>query len=170
MRRSFSIAASSAVTYDALTIPSRNLVIHDLDMTFSRNGKLIAWALLAIAVILNILGYTNQLYQEWWWFDRVLHGYTIFAITLWLGTLFFGRALRPDYARSILAVLLIAFLGVAAGAIWEVAEWGLDQVASGNVIKGKYDTVLDVTVDTFGAILAAFGTVRFVVPSRHNTL
>lgn len=46
-------------------------------------------------------------------------------------------------------------VGVAAGAIWEVFEWGVDMMASTNVIKGKNDTIWDVMMDTAGAALAA---------------
>ena len=130
-------------------------------MKISLTGKTFAWAMVAVAAIVNVLGYTNSLYQEWWWFDRALHGYTIWAVTLWRGAIVFAEVFRPEYARSARVFLLTVAVGVAAGAIWEIAEWGLDQVASGNIIKGKYDTVLDIILDTIGAILAAFMIIGF---------
>ncbi len=44
--------------------------------------------------------------------------------------------------------------GIACGALWEVAEWAFDQFAPGNVIKGKYDSILDIIMDTGGALVA----------------
>ena len=41
--------------------------------------------------------------------------------------------------------MLIASLGIAIGAIWEVAERGFDRIPPGNVIKGKNDTVTDIS-------------------------
>ncbi|WP_245185972.1 hypothetical protein [Falsiroseomonas frigidaquae] len=45
-------------------------------------------------------------------------------------------------------------VGIALGALWEVAEWGFDQIAPGDVIKGKHDTIIDIVMDTAGALLA----------------
>ncbi len=51
-------------------------------------------------------------------------------------------------------MLTIASVGLAIGALWEVAEWGFDRIAPGDVIKGKHDTIIDILMDTAGAVLA----------------
>src|SRR5690242_6035086 len=38
-----------------------------------------------VSALLNGAGYVWNLYQRFWWFDRIIHGYTLFAITLPLG-------------------------------------------------------------------------------------
>ena len=129
-------------------------------------GRAVAWALLVGLGVVNIAGYAFDLYQRFWWFDRVLHGCTILALTLWLAVLVFGRALRGGERHRLLAVLLFACVGVAVGALWEVAEWGFDQVAPGDVIKGKYDTVLDIIMDTAGAAVAALVAPMLLVPEQ----
>jgi hypothetical protein len=103
-------------------------------MQASQTGRALAWVLLILLALVNVAGYGLDLYQRFGWFDRVLHATTIFAITLWLGLFVCPRAFRPGHA--VLVVLLVASLGLAIGGIWEVAEWGFDHVAPGNVIKG----------------------------------
>jgi hypothetical protein len=117
-------------------------------------GRVIAWTLLIGLGAANIAGYLFDLYRQFWWFDRVLHACTILAVTLWLALFVFGRALKHEHGRSVLVVLLVASVGIALGALWEVAEWGFDQIAPGDVIKGKHDTLLDIVMDTAGAVVA----------------
>ena len=138
-------------------------------MQASPKGRAIAWALLAIIGLANMAGYAFDMYQRFWWFDRVLHAATVFVITLWLALFVYGRALRGGY--SALVVLMLASVGLALGAIWEVVEWGFDQVAPGNVIKGKHDTVIDIVMDTMGALLAGLASLTFLRPlGREDTL
>lgn len=131
-------------------------------------GRAVVWGLLILALIANIAGYTSNLYQRWWWFDRVLHPGTIFAITLALALLVFARAFRP--AHPILIVLLIASIGIAVGGLWEVAEWAFDRLASGDNIKGKHDTILDLITDTVGAVSAGLLSLAFLRPIRTGDL
>ena len=60
---------------------------------------------------------------------------------------------------------MLARVGIALGALWEVAEWGADLVLPGNVIKGKHDTVMDLIMDTAGALAAAALAVRCLRPA-----
>jgi hypothetical protein len=121
--------------------------------TTTGNG-MIVWALLAIALAVNIAGYVWNLYQQFWWFDEVLHGYTIFAITLALGVWLYGTVFTGYHSHALLLVLAIASTGIAIGALWEIAEWAYDQMVQGNVILGKRDTIIDLVVDSIGALAA----------------
>lgn len=128
-------------------------------------GRFVAWTLLVALGAVNVAGYAFDLYRQFWWFDRVLHACTILAVTLWLALFVFGRALRrsePGY--GLLVVVLIASVGVAFGALWEVIEWGYDQAFPEDVIKGKYDTTIDIVMDTGGAALAAILALRLSRP------
>ena len=133
-------------------------------MEASKAGRAIAWTLLVLIGVANIAGYAFDLYSQFWWFDRVLHGSTMLAITLWLALIVFGRALRPQPFHPVLIFLLLVSVGIAIGALWEVAEWAFDQVAPGNVIKGKYDSILDIIMDTLGAALAGLAAIWFLRP------
>ena len=95
-------------------------------MGIATSGYATAWMLLILAGVANIAGYAFDLYQPFWWFDRVLHGCTILAITFWLAIVVFGRFLRAAPPQPVLAFFLLASVGIAIGALWEVAEWGFD--------------------------------------------
>jgi VanZ family protein len=127
-------------------------------------GTILGWTLAAILLEANVAAYVLDLYSRWWWFDRVLHLATILALTLWLALFVVARALSPDRGRSLLAVVIFSSVGLAAGAIWEVMEWGADLALSGNIIKGKYDTVLDIAMDTIGALLAGLLAIPLLRP------
>lgn len=129
-------------------------------MQATSRGRAIAWAFLVLLGLANIAGYAFDLYQRFWWFDRVLHAATIFAATLWLALFVLGRAFQASHA--VLVVLLVASAGLAIGAVWELAEWAFDQIAPGNVVKGKYDTVIDLVMDTAGALLAGRLSLAFL--------
>jgi hypothetical protein len=129
-------------------------------------GRVIAWTLLVALGAANIAGYAFDLYRQFWSFDRVLHACTILAVTLWLALFVFSKALNKEHGHGVLVVLLVASVGIALGALWEVAEWGFDQIAPGDVIKGKYDTLLDIVMDTAGAVLAGIMALKLTRSPR----
>lgn len=129
-------------------------------------GRMIAWALLVALGVANVAGYAFDLYRQLWWFDRALHAATILAVTLWLALFVVGPALQQGRGDVLLRVLLVASVGIALGALWEVAEWGFDRIAPGDVIKGKDDTVLDIVMDTIGAVLAGVLALELTGPQR----
>jgi uncharacterized membrane protein YjdF len=128
-------------------------------MNRTREGHTVAWGLAAALLTANVAGYVFDLYSAFWWFDRVLHAATILALTFWLAVMFLGEGIREG--RTVLFVLMVASVGIAVGALWEVAEWVFDRFASGDVIKGKDDTVIDIVMDTVGAVAAAALALRF---------
>ena len=129
-------------------------------------GRRIAWGLAAVLTLVNVAGYVFDLYARYWWFDRVLHAATILALTYWSAVFVLRRVLTGVGGRSLLLAAVIACVGVAVGAWWEVAEWGFDRVAPGDVIKGKYDTIIDLVMDTLGAALGAWMSLRALRPAR----
>ena len=133
-------------------------------MEATPGGRAIAWFLAVALGVANAAGYLLDLYARFWWFDRILHACTISAITFWLALFVCRRALRGGH--GVLSALMIASVGVAIGALWEVAEWGFDRIAPGDVIKGKFDTIIDIVMDTFGALGAAAASLRFLRPEE----
>jgi hypothetical protein len=131
-------------------------------------GRVLAWTLLVALGAANIAGYAFDLYRQFWWFDRILHACTILAVTLWLALFVLGKALTRERGHGVLVVLLIASVGIALGALWEVAEWVFDHIVPGDVIKGKYDTLFDIVMDTAGATLAGVMTLRLMRSSSQN--
>ncbi len=125
-------------------------------MNTSQGNQGVVWIIIGVAVLANIAGYMFNLYEQFWWFDEVLHAYTIFSITLLLGLLAYGVVLTGLRTHRFLLVLMIASIGIAIGGLWEVAEWAYDQMVTGNVILGKTDTIIDLIVDSIGALVAGF--------------
>lgn len=56
--------------------------------------------------------------------------------------------------HKILYLLTIASFG-AIGALWEVAEWMAEQVLALNVVPSLADTIIDLIMDSLGAVFAA---------------
>ena len=131
----------------------------------TRGGRAVAWGLAAALTLANVAGYAFDLYQRFWWFDRILHACTLFALTFCAAVFLCGKVLNGSADHRLIRVLLIAGVGVAVGAWWEVAEWGFDQLMPADVIKGKHDTVIDLVVDTFGAVLAARSSLWVLRPA-----
>ncbi|MEG3988943.1 hypothetical protein QUA13_17635 [Microcoleus sp. S28C3] len=52
-------------------------------------------------------------------------------------------------------MLTITNLGIAIGALWEVAEWTAGIVLSTEVIESLNDTIIDLIIDSLGAAIAA---------------
>jgi hypothetical protein len=78
----------------------------------------------------------------------------------------FGRAFAETRGHRFLVLLLIAGIGIALYALQEVAECGFERSAPGDVIKGKHDTVVDILMDTAGAVLAGSLALKLTRPPR----
>ncbi len=107
-------------------------------MEATAEGRRVAWFLAVALGVANAAGHVLDLHARFWWFGRILHACTVFALTFWL----------------------------AVGALWEVAEWGFDRIAPGDVIKGKHDTIIDIVMDTLGALLAGVASLNSLRSAR----
>ncbi len=85
-------------------------------------GCRIAWGLAAVLALANVAGYAFDLYARFWWFDRVLHAATILAFTCWSAVFVLRWVLTGVGRHRLLLAAVIACVGVAVGAWWEVAE------------------------------------------------
>jgi uncharacterized membrane protein YjdF len=115
-----------------------------------------------VALLANLAGYFGRLYARFWWFDKALHAYTLFAMTLTAALLAYRRGLNRLQDHRFLQILTISSFGLAIGALWEVIEWAYDHLVAGNVIQGKLDTITDLIMDTIGAVAAGFVAVRIL--------
>lgn len=133
-------------------------------MEATPGGRAAAWSLAIASGGVNAAGYALDLYARFRWFDRILHARTIVAATSWLALFVCRRVLRSGRGDGALLVAVIASVGIAVGALWEVAEWGFDRIAPGDVIKGKHDTIADIVMDTLGALGAGVAALRCLRP------
>lgn len=114
------------------------------------------------------LGEIRQFYERVWWWDMALHA----TSGLLLGILGFmlvyvlNENRRVDIFMRPRFVAFFAFLfGVSIGAVWEIFEFGMDQVFGLNMQKpmggdpsGLSDTMWDLILDTLGALaISLFG-------------
>jgi hypothetical protein len=107
-----------------------------------------------LALVVNAMGYAWHLFMTIPPYDELVHGFTIFTITLTFGIPIF-KSLAPGFElHRVLFVVAVTSFGIAVGALWEVAEYLLD--LAGVAIFNTYpDTILDLVMDSTGAFLAA---------------
>ncbi|MBU0460486.1 MAG: hypothetical protein KKH52_00080 [Nanoarchaeota archaeon] len=104
------------------------------------------------------LGEIHSYYTLFWWWDIVLHmgsgialGFVGFLI---LYILYCQGKVR---AKPIWIALFAFCFAVAIGAVWEIFEFGMDQIFGLNMQKsGLSDTMWDLIVDSIGALLTSF--------------
>ena len=137
-------------------------------MQTTATNRAVVWGFLALAALGNFAGYAFDLYQRIWWFDKVIHAYTTFAVTLLVALFLYGRVLTGARDHRFLLVLVIAGFGLGFGTLWEFAEWGYDRAVPTDAIKGKLDTITDLIVDTGGALVAGWVAARIAEASARE--
>ena len=166
------VALVTRTWLDALTLAGFAISAGAL-VRFTHRLPSLVHLMIAVAALLNAAGYAWDLWQRIAVYDDAVHGFTIFALTLPLGLLSSGSRLALRQGHDLEYMLAVISFGIAIGALWEVAEWGFDLVHPRNVIQGKTDTIIDIIMDTSGAILAA-GLSRWIAlktgdPPRSRT-
>lgn len=146
---------------------------YNVNLPWSFDFLLTTWMAFSIAGEIRF-------YAQLWWWDDFLH----FAGTAVLVYLAFVLVYALHFTKKIkLSIPLIGFftflIGVAFGAIWEIAEFyawkitGHDALAMGNppdYRAGLYDTFSDLKLDTIGSALIALLGMRYVATQRHIKL
>ncbi len=103
------------------------------------------------------LGEVGDFYERYWWWDDVLHFGSAMGFGI-LGFLMVFMMFEGDrYAAPPWAISLIAFcVAVTIGAIWEIFEFGMDQIFGLNMQKsGLPDTMSDLIIDSIGAAIGS---------------
>lgn len=109
--------------------------------------------LFVLAALINAAGWVWGLFYLPGPYDEVVHAFTTFSITLALSFLVYGSLLTTFRHHRLLYILTITSFGIAIGALWEVTEWVI------GVINDLDDTIIDLIMDTIGAIVAALVSV-----------
>lgn len=129
-------------------------------MHIGKRERATIWGLFTFALTVNLAGYLFNLYEQLLWFDEFLHFYTPLALTLALGLRLYSRGLAEIREHTFILALTVACVGIAAGTLWEIAEWAYDQMVAADAILGKTDTIIDLLLDTAGAVSAGLIIVR----------
>lgn len=119
-----------------------------------KTQKATSIGLIALALLMSAAGSLFGLYGLFGWFDEVLHAYFSFTVALLLALYAYGAVLTGRRSNEALLVLAVAGLGLAVGTLWEMWEWLYDLYVADNVILGKTDTMIDLTLDLTGGLVA----------------
>lgn len=126
--------------------------------TVTQSNLTIAWVLLVVGIVLAVAGQFFNWYTSFWWFDEVTHLYNFFALALVAGLYLYRTVLTGVERHGVLLVLVVAAVGLAFGALWEVAEFIYDWFFRPQVstIKSVPDRLIDLILDSAGALVAGW--------------
>lgn len=88
-------------------------------------------------------------------YDKIVHIYASFTMTLLIGTLL-QSFFHKHHIPWLFAYLFVVCIGVTLGVGWEIVEWILGNIFISVVNEGVNDTMLDIVVDSCGALIAAW--------------
>ena len=103
------------------------------------------------------LGEVRGYYSRFWWWDVVLHTGSGFLLGI-LGFLLVyvlneNKEIRLELHPKFIALFAFMF-AMGMGALWEIFEFGMDQLFGMNMQKsGLIDTMWDLIVDGIGALI-----------------
>lgn len=111
------------------------------------------------------LGEIKNFYELFWWWDIMLHTTSGFVLGI-IGFMFvylLNKNYNTNVTLSPLFIALFAFcFAVMIGAIWEIYEFSMDRLIGLNMQKfrvpgqdGLVDTMIDLIVDSIGALLVS---------------
>ena len=138
----------------------------------------LAAVLFAFATL--FLGEVRDYYERFWWWDISLH----FSSGLLLGLFGFmvvyimnaNRTVDLQMRPSFVALFACVF-AIAIGAVWEIVEFAIDQGFGTTMQKPRWgdtsgltDTMLDLILDSAGAVIVSFVGWRHIKSKREGWL
>jgi hypothetical protein len=114
-----------------------------------------------LGIVLQGFGEVLGAYDRWAWFDTAVHVALPFLVA---PVVYIGLARlevvpdphdRTGAARDAGLVVVTFALGLAVGALWEIAEWTADAALGTRLQESNTDTIRDLGADSVGALLGA---------------
>ena len=120
--------------------------------------------LLVIAALFihTFFGYFKDRYTRSKVFDRYLHAGGSFAYALFLYSLL-SRLLNASVSSKLFGAIMVAFTGIAAGAMFEIIEFAIDRKMPVKTQRGLKDTDVDLLCDVIGSVLAGIVAYFFML-------
>lgn len=115
---------------------------------------------IAAMFIHTFIGYYKDRYTRSHKFDRYLHAYGCFAYALFLYSLL-TRLIAAQVKPMLFEAIMVAFTGIAIGAIFELIEFLIDQKMPVKTQRGLIDTDVDLICDVIGSVLA--GAASYII-------
>ena len=112
--------------------------------------------LIAVSLYLHVMGYTGGYYAALAYYDKLAHLVSSATVALIVFSLMVLAGHRGDVrltTPAVVASILIATL--AAGALWEIYEFAVDQIFGTSLQLGNTDTMWDLIMDLIGAAIVA---------------
>jgi len=144
---------SAAIAFAVLVSLIPSLVRHNYNVTLPFEFDF----LITISIFAHtFLGEGFDFYERFWLWDKVLHLYGAAVI----GLLAFAMAYTLHYTGKLrltlpLIGLFTVVFALAAGAVWEICEFTVDQLFARNTQKGLTNTMVDLINDLIGGSVAA---------------
>jgi hypothetical protein len=121
------------------------------------------------------LGSAVDLYYRFWWWDIVLHTGSGFLLGI-IGFLALFLLNQTDRLPEGMRPAFLCFFGltfaVFLGVLWEIFEFAIDMIVPGaNMLSwetGAGDTIVDLIVDTVGAIIVALMGWAYIKTGRYS--
>ena len=116
------------------------------------------------------LGEVRDFYERFWWWDLVLHGTSALLIGIvgFISVYSFYMTRRVQVAPVYIACITFA-LAVTVGTLWEIFEFVMDRYLGLNMQRsGLVDTMTDLIINAFGALVAAITAFMFVRGGDHD--
>ncbi|MCF7982396.1 MAG: hypothetical protein K9K86_10455 [Pseudomonadales bacterium] len=120
------------------------------------------------------LGELAGFYERFWWWDELLHltsGLLLGMLGLCLvWVLNFNERIDLELSYPFISLFTFTF-ALSIGAIWEIFEYGMDNLFTMNMQKsGLDDTMSDLMVDAVGAFIVAVGAYTFLSTGRKSLI
>jgi hypothetical protein len=129
--------------------------------------------LIVVFVYLSIfLGEAVNAYERFFWWDAMLHiaSGVILSFAAFLILYILYREKKFQASPFIIAMLTFSF-ALALGTIWEIFEFGMDNVFGLNMQKnGLSDTMWDMIVNSIGALVVSYAGYRIIKNNRTDGL
>lgn len=121
---------------------------------------------LLLAFVLHVMGHTFGWYQHFAWYDTALH----FSVPLVTVLVLYALSQATNWIwhfKSVTPIevgIYLFAMSVALGTMWEILEFGMDQIFGTREQDDLFDTMIDLLMDVAGAflgsIVAAIATAR----------
>lgn len=118
------------------------------------------------------LGKVGGAYEHFWWWDAALHTSSGFILAF-IGFLVLYIKVQQNkiQASRLLFGLIVFSMALAFGAVWEIFEFIVDSLLSGNLQRGSLrDTMWDLIVDSLGALVMAKIGIRIIYDNKHGVI
>ncbi|MFQ5585997.1 MAG: hypothetical protein ACE5GF_04155 [Thermodesulfobacteriota bacterium] len=120
--------------------------------------------LITLSIFAHIFfGEQMHFYERFWLWDKILHVYgsAVLSLLAFITVYTFHRTGKLKLTLPFIGLFTVVFT-LAAGGIWEIAEFTVDKLLDLDTQRGLDNTMWDIINDLIGGMLAAFLGILYV--------